>query len=105
MVCVHVVNIQIGPTPRGSVPPSSEDELALSGGVRSVGGVVTLCSDVATGLSESESDKPIDVSFLGAAEMLSQGFLSHEEGEASILIRSDAQGLVPTVKDENDEVT
>jgi len=102
-----LINIQMGPTPKGSVPPSFEGKLAGDCGIRSaraVGGVVTLHSDVAAGLSGSGSDESIDVTCRDVAEMLSQGFSSHEE-EESKSICSDAQGFVPTAKDENDEVT
>jgi len=97
----------MGPTPKGSVPSSFEDKPAGDCGIRSagaVGGVVTLHNDTAAGLSESGSDESIDITCWGAAEMLSQGFSSHEE-EGSKSIRSDAQGFVPTAKDKNDEVT
>jgi len=97
----------MGPTPKGSVPSSCEDRPAGDCGIRSaraVGGVVTLHNDIAAGLSESGSDESIDATCWDVAEMLSQGFSSHEE-EGSKSIRSDAHGFVPTAKDENDEVT
>jgi len=96
------IDIQMGPTPKGSVPSSFEDRPAGDcGSARAVGGVVTLHNDVAAELSESGSDESTDVTRWDVAEMLSQGFSSHEEGS----IHSDAQGFVPTAKDENDEVT